>query len=137
MSDKYIKEIDDILKKASDVARKEPAYRNPSRRSLRLINPFNNRKLGHKFQNMSPGKLMLTGLAVFLLGLILNLITKGAVTFLVWSGIILFAIGYVWYIFRPSTGTTVKYEKKWRGRPIDDDKPVSLVDKFKRLFKVK
>ena len=137
MPDKYIKEIDDILKKASAVARKGHDYRKPSKPSLKLTNSFHSWKVGFKFPSISPGRLMVAGLVVFFFGLILNLITNGAVTLIVWSGIILFLTAYIWYIFRPRTGTTLKYEKKWRGRSIEDDTPSSLFDKFNHWFKIR
>ena len=131
MPDKFMKEIEEILKQAEDIVRKEPTRKGQRRSSPHQSSPLKSKRTGIRFSLPSPGKLMLAGVAIFLVALILNATVHGGVALLIWAGIALFVLAYALYFIRPGGS---KYEKRWRGRPVEDTGTSSLVDRLKRWF---
>ena len=130
MSDKYMKEIEDILKQAEDVM---PADRAGARGSGHG-NPGGQPSLlsrisGGRGLKISAGKLMLASFALLLLALVLGAAGFGSVVFLVAAGLILFVIAYALFFIRPGAS----YEKRWRGRIIED-RP-SMLDRMRRWLR--
>ena len=132
MSNKYEKEIEEILKQAEDVLpkdRSEPSTKEPS-------NPGSNplrRLTGGRGLKISAGKLMLVSFALLLLAMILGASGVGKVVYLVIAGLILFVIAYALFFVRPGGGSPSGYEKRWRGRVIEDSP--SLWDRLKRWLR--
>ena len=128
MSDKFIKEIEEILKQAE--ARPEAQRPKQQRSARRPRSPFS---LGlFRGRIISPGKLMLAGVMLFLAALVLRAFMPSTVGPLIWAGLALFVVAYVLFFVRPGTprnGT----EKRWRGRPVDESSP-STWDRVKRWF---
>ena len=120
MSSKYEKEIEEILKRAEDVLpkdRSEPATKEPEKvGSSRL-----SRLTGGRGFKISAGKLMLASFALLLLAMIVGATGIGNVVYLVVAGLILFVIAYALFFVRPSPPSG--YEKRWRGRLIEDRPP--------------
>ena len=116
MPDQYQKEIEDILKKAEAEA---PLPSGSSRRSLRgMVWQYTRQSLNSTAWGVSPGRIMLAALVVFLAGMVLRYMipTLGV---LMWLSLILFIIGYGMVFLRPSKSPLER--KMWRGRYIDDE----------------
>ena len=79
---------------------------------------------------ISAGKLMLASFALLLLALILGAAGIGSVVHFVIAGLVLFVIAYALFFIRPGSAS---YEKRWRGRIIEERAP--LLDRMKRWFK--
>ena len=65
---------------------------------------------------------MLVGLAVFLVGVI-----SPGVNFLIWVGLGILLIGYLFFFAKPSYGSM---EKRWRGRSVEE--PDSKMGRLKK-----
>ena len=133
MSEKYREEIEEILKHAEEVMPKERATsagsrQNPAGRSSNLLSRF----FPGGILKISAGKLMLASFALLLLALILGAAGLASPVILVVGGLILFVIAYALFFVRPTS--TAGYEKRWRGRLIEEDN-LSLLDRFKRWLK--
>ncbi len=132
MSDKYKKEIEEILKQADDVMPKDRAGSSP-----RPAGDSGGRfgQLGRvsrgKGLRISPSKLMLASFGLLLLGLILGAIGIGNVVVFVVAGLVLFVIAYALFFIRPSG--SYSYDKRWRGRIIDE-RP-TLLDRVKQWLR--
>jgi hypothetical protein len=81
---------------------------------------------------ISPSKLMLGSFGLLLLALILGFAGVGSVVYLVVAGLVLFVIAYALFFVRPG-GSLASYEKRWRGRPIEDRQ--TMIDRLKRWLK--
>ena len=127
MSDKYMNEIEEILRQAEDVM--------PPRKggSGKTEQGGSSSTLGHisggRGLKISAGKLMLTSFVLLLVALVLGAAGIGSVVFLVAAGLILFVISYALFFVRPSTS----YEKRWRGRVIEE-RP-TILNKVRRWLK--
>ena len=128
MSDKYMKEIEEILKQAEDSLSKD---RGPTSRTTPKSAGGPLGRVSGKIR-ISPSKLMLGSFALLLLALILGLLGVGSVVHLVVAGLVLFVIAYALFFVRPG-GSLSSYEKRWRGRPIEDR--LTVVDRLKRWLK--
>ena len=131
MSDKYKKEIEEILKQAEEVMPKDRA--SPSVEQAGTSGGFFN-QLGRRSRGrgltFSPSRLMLTSFGLLLLALILGVIGGGSVViFVVVAGLVLFVIAYALFFVSPGS----PYEKRWRGRIIEDSP--NLWDRFKRWLR--
>ena len=132
MSDKYQKEIDDILRRAEEVIPKERSR--PGRRqtgSPGAVPSWLGRLTGGRSLKISAGKLMIGSISLLLLALILGAATNISVVFLVAAGLVLFVISYALFFVRP--GGSSSYEKRWRGRVIEEGP--SPWDRLKRWLK--
>ena len=131
MSDKYRKEIEEILRHAEEVLPKDRPKppRGQSRASGGLSNPLS-RLTGGRGLRISAGKLMLASFALLLLALILGAAGFGVIPLIV-AGLVVFVIAYALFFVRP--GVSSSYEKRWRGRLIEDSP--SLWDRVKRWLK--
>ena len=128
MSERFIKEIEEILEKA-DVA---PPKRRTARHTGWLPRLFSFRPGLFRGWGISPGRLMLAGVVVFLVGLLLWALTDWRAQPVLWGGLGLFLLAYVLFFVRPGASNGV--EKRWRGRPIDDIGPPDP-KKDKRWFR--
>ncbi len=128
MSDKYQKEIEEILKRAEEVMPKDrPSSAGKQRGSaLNSLGQLSSSGRGFK---LSAGKIMLASLGLLLLALILGAMGMGTMVPLVVAGLILFVIAYALFFVRPGAS----YEKRWRGRVIEEQ-PTPW-DRVKRWLK--
>jgi len=130
MSDKYMREIEEILEQAERSGIPDGAKTPKGKQSHRPrgFNPFN--RLFHLtgLIRLSSGKIMLAGISLLLVAVLLNTVMPGRVHLLVWVGLVLFVIAYGLFFAKP-----VQYEKRWRGRLIENQTP--LWDRIKRWLK--
>ena len=131
MSDKFIREIEEILENAERIGVEDcprsSGGKNEARRlssgSLGILS-----RLG-SFLRISPGKVMLAGISLLLVALLLNAVIPGRVHLLVWAGLVLFVIAYGLFFVKPN----FQYEKRWRGRLVEERLP--LWEKVRRWFR--
>ena len=134
MSNKYQKEIEEILKNAGEVApdetvreKEKPLEDRP--RALRQASrpnkaPVSSSSRG-RFPSITPGKILLTGLIVFIVTALLQ------IWVLIWVGLALLVVGYLLFFVTPRN---IAIEKRWRGESIDDP-PESPWERFKSWIK--
>ena len=132
MSNKYEKEIEDILKRAEEVLPKDRAEPSTTETKPPVPGPLS-RFTGGRGLKISAGKLMLASFALLLLAMILGASGVGKVIYLVVAGLILFVIAYALFFVRPGSPSGAGYEKRWRGRLIEE-RP-SLWDRLKRWLR--
>ena len=121
----YLDEIEEILKRSEAEAPppdKRPTFSLPGRLPrMRLPRPSG-------LTRISPDKFLIGGV----IALILAMIFRFVMAPLIWTGLGLFVLAYIIYLVKPGQP---RYEKKWRGRPIEDDpRTVSLWDRIRRIF---
>ena len=132
MPEKYKDEIEEILRKAGEAAPPRTAQdsdRHPEDRPRETMVPLasgqrpdpENRPSRLRL-NITPGKLMLAGVILLLLGIRLWP--------LIWVGLALLVVAYLMYFVSPRS---INHEKRWRGRSVDET-PDSYWDRFKRWF---
>ena len=130
MPDKYQDEIEEILKRSEDTApadasskqvkpvrraaRKPDALKAPEDRGSERNQPQSYRTSG-RF-TITPGKLMLAGLVVFLIAALLR-VSLGWVGMgtLIWVSLGIIAVAYLMLFIRPASGP----EKRWRGQALE------------------
>ena len=131
MSNKYQREIEEILQKADGLEDGgRGSKRGPSGRNMgffRLVWLYVRQSLGGRFWSISPGRVMLVGFVLLLSALLVIPLVGGRAGLLGWAGLIVFIIGYGMVLARPPK---VKMQKKWRGEPIEDDE--SWLDRIRR-----
>ena len=126
MPEKYKDEIEEILRQVGEVVPSdspEEQEKAPEDRPTRLRRGSPSRSPGPprplRWPSVSPGKLMLAGLIAFLVGLIFWP--------LIWVGLGMFVVAYLLYFVSPRS---ISYEKRWRGRPIEESR--STWQRFRR-----
>ena len=120
MSDKYQKEIEEILKRAEEVMPKDKPRTQGKREAPPggQLHPLSRLSGGRRLK-ISAGKLMLGSIVLLLLALILGSIGIGSPVYFVAAGLVLFVLAYALFFVRPGGGSS-GYEKRWRGRLIED-----------------
>ena len=118
MPEKYQDEIEEILRRAGEVSRsetskeQEKASEDRPTRMRRSSSPTHSPgpDTSRRWPSFSPGKLMLAGLIVILVGFF---------TFwgLIWVGLAMLAVAYLLYFVSPRS---ISFEKRWRGRPVEE-----------------
>jgi hypothetical protein len=114
MSQRYQKEIEDILRQAGDLG-SGGRPRGPRGGFLWLVWRYIRGSIGGKHWSITPGRVMLIAVSLLLSALIMQAAIPGLVGPLAWGGLILFIVGYAMFFIRPR-----RVEKRWRGQPIDD-----------------
>jgi hypothetical protein len=130
MRDKYKDEIEEILRKAGEVApsdsgkesERHPEDRPRETQTVRRA-PVQSHQGGRRRWTITSGKLMLAGLVLFLIGLVIQPF--------IWIGLFVLVGAYLIYFLKPRTINT---EKRWRGRSVEETPPSSW-DWLKRRFK--
>ena len=107
MSERYQREIEEILQQAGDLGSGNRTGRS-GQGLLRLIWLQIAGSVAGKNWSLSPGRIMLIAVVLLLSALVLQ------VGLLAWAGLLLFIIGYAMFFVRPP-----KVEKRWRGQRID------------------
>lgn len=134
MSDKYEKEIEEILKNAGEVAPDEavgemerPLDDRP--KELRQASSSKKAPVSYtprgRWPSITPGKILMTGLLVFIVTALLQ------IWVLIWVGLALLVVGYLLFFVTPRN---ISMEKRWRGESIEDT-PESPWNRFKRWIK--
>lgn len=112
MSERYQREIEEILKEVVQKPAKKPRRHRGFR--PRLANPFRGLTTA-----ITPGKLLMTSVALLLTALLVRRVAPGLVGLLFWAGLLLFIAAYAFFFVRWGSGP----KRRWRGRPLDDDVP--------------
>ena len=130
MPEKYQDEIEEILRRSSESALvKSPLDRQqpPDNSPEDYFSPRDDHQVHagsvRRWPSLSPGKVMLGGLVVFVIG---------ALWFspLIWVGLAILVGAYLLFFVRP--GST-SLEKRWRGRSMEEQS--SSVDKLKKWIR--
>ena len=134
MTNKYQKEIEEILKNAGEVAPDEavgeterPLDDRPkalSRAASAKKSPATYPPRG-RWPSITPGKILLAGLFVFIVTALLQ------IWVLIWVGLALLVVGYLLFFVTPRN---VTMEKRWRGESIEGP-PESPWNRFKSWIK--
>ncbi len=120
MSERYQKEIEEILRQAGELApTAEPAPKQIGFRRLAWLQL--KQSMGGSALSFSPGRVMLAAVLLLLSALVLNAMLPGITAPLAWAGLILFIVGYGLFFVRPMN--LPKTEKRWRGEVIEGDAP--------------
>ena len=131
MSDKYKQEIEEILKQVEEVLTKD-SRRSNSSSSGSGGGPLGSMGRSVRGFKLNLGKLMLASFALLLIALTVGTLGVGNLTIFLIAGLVLFVIAY-FLLFVGSSGISSGYEKRWRGRLIEE-KP-SPWDRFKRWLR--
>ena len=134
MQDKYQKEIEEILKNAGEILPEEsgrekekPLEDRPQAvrqaEAARRPTPYISTK--GRWPTVTPGKILMTGLVVFVVTALLQ------IWVLIWVGLALLVFGYLLFFITPRS---ISMEKRWRGESIEDV-PDSPWDRFKQWIK--
>ena len=134
MRDKYQKEIEEILKNAGEAVPEElgretekpledrPRAARQAAESNRPVPSFSPRG---RWPTITPGKVLMTGLVVFIVTALLQ------IWLVMWVGLALLVLGYLLFFVTPRN---ISMEKRWRGESIEDV-PETPWDRFKRWIK--
>ncbi len=131
MSERYQREIEEILKQAGDLGRSPKRGSGPPKYNFwKLVWLYVKRSLGGKVWSLSPGRIMLIAVSLLLAALIVRPIGLGGlVAPFAWAGLLLFIVAYALFFVRPP-----KLDRRWRGQALDR-KGESWWSKFKRKMK--
>ena len=117
MPEKYQDEIEEILKRTGEaVLRDTPreAEHSSENRSTLVDDSQPLRSTNHVtlggWPRITPGKIMLAGLIMFLVGIMFF----GP---LIWVGLGMLVVAYLLFFVSPKS---ISYEKRWRGRVVED-----------------
>ncbi|MFQ5859937.1 MAG: hypothetical protein ACE5IG_00065 [Dehalococcoidia bacterium] len=128
MTEKYQREIEEILEKTTEPAPRETFKGRGGAPRRRVTIPLGWLFAGKKW-SISPGKLFLASVLLLLAALVINSTTARIVGPLVWIAVFLFIAAYAMFFIRPG----IKYEKRWRGRPLEES--LSLWDRVKKWLR--
>ena len=115
MPEKYKDEIEEILRKVGEVAPSDTTKeverpledRSTLIKDSRPARSPNQGNMG-RWPSITPGKIMLAGVIVFLVGII-------SFQPLIWVGLVMLVVAYLLYFASPRSGAD---EKRWRGRVV-------------------
>lgn len=132
MPEKYKEEIEEILRRTDEVA-PAPPNRESEKRPVDLAQPTHpahrsSRSSGgsvRRWPALSPGKILLAGLVLFLLAAVFRL------GILVWVGLAVLVVAYLLFFVKPRS---ISYEKRWRGRAVEEG-TAEWWWRFKRWFR--
>ncbi len=127
MPDRYQDEIEEILRQAGESPPDE-ASRDLPRADDHVVAPVRatgrppapEAPSGRRWPRITPGKLMLLGLVLFVIGALWF-------KFLIWAGLGLVVIGYLLFFVTPRS---IRVEKRWRGQMVEES--VSPLERLKR-----
>ena len=117
MPDKYQDEIEEILRRAGEAAPRDTTKeverpledRSTLLRDSEPAGSPKHRNLG-RWPSITPGKMMLAGVIIFLVGLIFF-------ELLIWVGLGMLVVAYLLYFVSPRS---FSQEKRWRGRVVEE-----------------
>ena len=134
MQDRYQKEIEEILKNAGEILPEESGSEKEKpledlpqavRHAAAASRPTPYISTKGRWPTVTPGKILMTGLVVFVVTALLQ------IWVLIWVGLALLVFGYLLFFITPRS---ISMEKRWRGESIEDV-PDSPWDRFKQWIK--
>ena len=125
MKERYRREIEDILTNI-DVENDENsllACEKPEG-----VSEAESGFLSQAIKNIRPGKIILASLILLLIALLLGPSFPSFLgSLMAWAAVVIFILGYALIFIRSEK----KYEKRWRGEPIDEPK-ISFLERLRR-----
>ena len=117
MSNRYRREIEEILKQAGETPVPPPSSPAESKKGFgRLLWLYVSRSLGGRSWSLKPGRIMLIGVSLLVLALVFSRFIPGLGGPLALAGLLLFIVAYAMFFVKPST-----IEKRWRGQSLDEN----------------
>ena len=113
MSQRYQKEIEEILKQSGGLKRAGRGG-GPGTALWQLVWRWISGLLRGRSWS-EPGRLILIAMSLLLSALVIRAIAPGIAGPVAWAGLLLFVLGYAMFFVRPR-----RMEKRWRGQPIDE-----------------
>lgn len=117
MPEKYQDEIEEILRKAGEVTPSDPptALERADKTGPRPVragrrDPAPGYIFRRRWPRVSPGKLLLAGIVIFLVAALFRW------TPLIWVGLAMLVVAYLLFFVTPRS---ISYEKRWRGRSVE------------------
>ena len=132
MGDKFIREIEDILERFESLSGSDASL--DLRDNQRGSGKSNRLKRLLRLSGVtaiSPKAVMLGGIIVLLGAFVLNALIPGTVPLLAWAGLALFVVAYGLLFM----GSDFRYEKRWRGRLIDEEGTGSFFYRLRRWMR--
>ena len=128
MSEKYQKEIEDLLDNISSFPQRRAKKRQQGLFSAVLsgVGKF----LGGRGWSISPGRIMLGAVILLLMAWWFTTMLPGIAGLVAWVAVILFILGYALFFINPRSS----YEKRWRGEPLEQS-PSPWWARFRRRTK--
>ena len=117
MSNKYEREIEEILKQAGESPSKKK-QKGPEQNLLRSWWSQLDSSVGGQRLRISPGRIALIAVGVLVSAIVLRSFMSGISTPLFWLALGLFIVAYALFLARPQS-----YEKRWRGRVVSYSRP--------------
>ena len=117
MPEKYQQEIEEILKRVEEATpgdhptQPKKNSKNLSQPSRGSNHPHQSRGTGIRWLYLSPLKILLAGLILFVVGAV-----PLGLSVLIWVGLGLLVLGYLLLFIKPGS---LSYEKRWRGRAVE------------------
>ena len=130
MPEKYKDEIEEILRKAGEAAPSQTSKDTGDHPEDRPGDPLVTRQAPKPGNRPSQGRPTITAGKLMLVGVITLLI---GVKFwpLIWVGLVMLVVAYLMYFVSPRS---INYEKRWRGRSVEDP-PGSYLDRLKHWLR--
>ena len=128
MSEKYQKEIEDLLDNISSFPQRRAKKRRQGLFSAVLsgVGKF----LGGRGWSISRGRIMLGAVILLLMAWWFTTMLPGIAGLVAWVAVILFILGYALFFINPRSS----YEKRWRGEPLEQS-PAPWWARFRRRAK--
>lgn len=132
MADKFIREIEDILERSESLSGSDASLdRRDNQRGSGKANSLKRLLRLSGVTAISPKAVMIGGIIVLLGAFVLNALIPGTVPLLAWAGLALFVIAYGLLFM----GSDFRYEKRWRGRLIDEERTGSFFYRLRRWMR--
>ena len=129
MSQRYKREIEEILDKVNEGQPEQAGSDRPrSPRRVRTTPPRTARPASLFRFDFSPGRLLITGIALVFLALLFMAILPMLAAPAAWVGIGLFIAAYVLYFMKPRR----IMEKRWRAQSIEDERAPGPLERLWR-----
>jgi hypothetical protein len=127
MKERYRREIEDILSNI-EVENDESSIQTSEKPEV--SSDTESRSLSDAIKSIRPGKIVLSSLILLLVALLLGPSFPGFLgSLMVWGAVVIFIVGYSLIFIRPGQ----KYEKRWRGEPIDRPE-IGFLERLRRKF---
>lgn len=127
MKERYRREIEDILS-STEVENHESSIQ--ASEKPEVASDTKPRFLSEVIRNIRPGKVVLSSLILLLIALLLGPSFPGFLgSLMAWGAVVIFIVGYSLIFIRPGQ----KYEKRWRGVPIDRPE-IGFLERLRRKF---
>ena len=127
MKERYRREIEDILTNI-DVGNDENSL--PACEKSEVASEAEPRFLSQAIKTIRPGKIILSSLILLLIALLLGPSFPSFLgSLMAWAAVVIFILGYALIFIKPDK----KYEKRWRGDPIDEPE-IGFLERLRRKF---